>query len=74
MPPRRDSKLAFYRNGYHLLMRDKDGPKVAADIAAWMSNHETTLPSGADANRSQPELAALWGTKRSQQSIGESVR
>ena len=24
----RDSKLAFYKNGYHLLMRDKEGPKV----------------------------------------------
>ena len=47
---------------------------VAADIAAWVSNHEAELPSGADADRSQPKLAALWGTKRSQQSIGESVR
>jgi len=74
MPPRRDSKLAFYKNGYHLLMRDKAGPMVAADIAAWVSNHEAALPSGADADRSRPELAALWGTKRSQQSIGESVR
>ena len=74
MPPRRDSKLAFYKNGYHLLMRDKDGPIVAADIAAWVSNHEAALPSGADADRSQPKLAALWGTKRPQPSIGESVR
>jgi len=74
MPPRRDSKLAFYRNGYHLLMRDKDGPKVAADIAAWLSNHEAALPSGADAERSQPKLAALWGARRAPQSIGESVR
>jgi acylglycerol lipase len=74
MPPRRDSKLAFYKNGYHLLMRDKDGPKVAADIAAWVSNHEAALPSGAEAERSQPKLAAVWGTKRPQQSIGESAR
>ncbi|MCW5733186.1 MAG: lysophospholipase [Enhydrobacter sp.] len=75
MPPRRDSKLAFYKNGYHLLMRDKDGPKVAADVAAWMSNHETELPSGADADRSQPKLAALWGAKRRPPSVvEESVR
>ena len=74
MPPRRDSKLAFYKNGYHLLMRDKDGPKVAADIAAWVSNHEAELPSGADADRSQPKLAALWGAKRPPQSIVESMR
>lgn len=74
MPPRRDSKLAFYRNGYHLLMRDKDGPKVAADIAVWISNHEAALPSGADAEHSQPQLAALWGAKRSQPSIDASAR
>jgi len=64
MPARRDSRLAFYQKGYHLLMRDKQGPVVAADIAAWIANHQAALPSGADAERSQPKLAALWGTKR----------
>jgi alpha-beta hydrolase superfamily lysophospholipase len=64
MPPRADSKLAFYEHGFHLLMRDKQGPVVAADIAAWIDNHEAALPSGADAARSQPKLAALWGAKR----------
>lgn len=65
MPRRADSKLAFYREGYHLLLRDKDGPVVAADIVVWMSDHETALPSGADAARSQPEMAALWGSRHS---------
>jgi acylglycerol lipase len=74
MPPRRDSKLAFYKDGYHLLMRDKAGPVVAADIAAWIANHEAVLPSGADAERSQPKIAALWGSKRPHQSIGETIR
>src|SRR5438477_507562 len=32
LPPRNDSKLAFYKNGYHLLMRDKDGEKVSAEL------------------------------------------
>jgi len=64
MPPRKDSRLAFYKEGYHLLMRDKQGPIVAADIAAWIANHQAALPSGADAERSQPKLAAMWGTKR----------
>ena len=64
LPPRADSKLAFYKNGYHLLMRDKQGPVVAADIAAWIADHEAALPSGADAERSQPSLAAVWGAKR----------
>jgi acylglycerol lipase len=64
MPRRPDSRLAFYREGYHLLLRDKEGPVVAADIVVWMSDHEAALPSGADAARSQPEMAALWGSRR----------
>ena len=64
MPPRTDSRLAFYKDGYHLLMRDKQGPVVAADIAAWIADHQAALPSGADAERSQPKLAAMWGAKR----------
>ena len=39
MPPRVDSRLAFYKDGYHLLLRDKDGRTVAADVAAWIANH-----------------------------------
>ena len=65
MPPRGDSKLAFYKEGYHMLLRDKEGKIVADDVVAWMSDHEAGLPSGADATRSQPEIAALWGSKRS---------
>jgi alpha-beta hydrolase superfamily lysophospholipase len=64
MPPRSDSKLVFYKKGYHLLMRDKEGPKVAADVVAWIANHEAPLPSGAEAQHTQPKMAALWGTKR----------
>ena len=67
MPPRPDSKLAFYKEGYHLLMRDKAGPAVTADVVAWISDHEAQLPSGADASKSQPEISSLWGSKRSGQ-------
>jgi len=72
LPPRADSKLAFYKNGYHLLMRDKDGPKVSADIVAWISDHEAALPSGADAPGVLPKLAAAWGTKRSRVDVSRS--
>ncbi|MDI1287404.1 MAG: alpha/beta fold hydrolase [Reyranella sp.] len=64
MPRRPDSQLAFYRDGYHLLLRDKEGAVVATDIVAWTSNHEAALPSGAEAVQSQPELAALWGSRQ----------
>lgn len=64
MPRRPDSKLAFYKRGYHLLLRDREGPKVSADIVAWMENHEAPLPSGADAKDVQPKMAELWGSHR----------
>jgi acylglycerol lipase len=64
MPPRADSKLAFYKHGYHLLLRDKEGPKVAADVVSWISHHEAALPSGADSDKTEAKTAALWGTAR----------
>ncbi len=64
MPRRPDSQLAFYREGYHLLLRDKEGAVVATDDVAWIVNHTAPLPSGADAAKSQPELAALWGSRQ----------
>jgi len=64
MPVRPDSKLVFYANGYHLLLRDKDGIVVATDIAHWIFDKTAPLPSGAEAQRSRPDIAATWGTKR----------
>lgn len=72
MPPRPDSKLAFYKNGYHLLMRDKAGPAVTADVVAWILDNEAQLPSGADASKSLPEMSSLWGSKRSGQARARS--
>jgi len=64
MPRRSDSHLAFYREGYHMLLRDKKGAIVAEDVVAWINDKHAALPSGADVGRSQPELAKLWGSKR----------
>jgi hypothetical protein len=72
LPPRGDSKLAVYKNGYHLLMRDKEGPTVSADIAAWISNHYASLPSGADAPDASPKLVAAWGAKRPRDEVSRS--
>ncbi|WP_170920878.1 alpha/beta hydrolase [Enhydrobacter aerosaccus] len=63
MPKRPDSKLAFYKRGYHLLLRDKEGVVVSDDIVAWIDNHEAPLPSGADARDVEPKMAALWGSR-----------
>jgi alpha-beta hydrolase superfamily lysophospholipase len=64
MPRRTDSKLAFYKKGYHLLLRDKESPVVTRDIMAWIEDHQADLPSGADAGQVKPEIAASWGSAR----------
>ena len=57
---RRD-RLAYYRNGYHMLMRDLEGQRVAEDVASWALNRPAALPSRADAieaDRPWPPAAA----------------
>jgi acylglycerol lipase len=46
--PRRRQRLAWYDNGYHMLLRDLDGPVVIADVASWVLAPAAPLPSGAD--------------------------
>lgn len=43
-----EMRLAIYRAGHHLLLRDLDSQKVFDDIAAWLSDPTQALPSGAD--------------------------
>jgi alpha-beta hydrolase superfamily lysophospholipase len=45
---RRD-RLAYYPNGYHMLLRDLDGARVANDVASWILDPAAPLPSDADA-------------------------
>lgn len=40
--------VAFYRDGYHMLIRDLQALNVWKDISAWIDNRNTMLPSGAD--------------------------
>jgi acylglycerol lipase len=51
--------FAFYPHGYHMLMRDLDGPLVIADVAGWMHDPAAPLISGADRGAAQ---ALLRGT------------
>jgi alpha-beta hydrolase superfamily lysophospholipase len=41
-------RIAIYRNGYHLLLRDWNAPVIYADIASWIEQPDAPLPSGAD--------------------------
>jgi acylglycerol lipase len=49
LPPGGQDRLAYYPNGYHMLLRDLEGSRVAADVAAWVLARRAPLPSGADA-------------------------
>jgi acylglycerol lipase len=42
-------RLAYYPEGYHLLLRDLDGVVVAGDVASWILDRDAPLPSRADA-------------------------
>ena len=44
LPP--GSVLAFYPNGYHLLLRDKDRAMPIGDILSWIRDPRAALPSG----------------------------
>jgi acylglycerol lipase len=57
----RNDRFGYYRQGYHMLLRDLEGPRVAADVAAWVLDRATALPSHADAieaERPWPPVAA----------------
>ncbi|MBV9860726.1 MAG: lysophospholipase [Alphaproteobacteria bacterium] len=43
-----ERRLAFYPQGYHMLLRDLAGPQVAEDVASWVLRPQAPLPSGAD--------------------------
>jgi alpha-beta hydrolase superfamily lysophospholipase len=42
------ARVAYYDRGYHMLLRDLQGPVVVSDIAAWIANRDAPLPSGAE--------------------------
>lgn len=41
-------RIAVYENGYHMLLRDLQAEKLWLDIAHWLTDPATPLPSGAD--------------------------
>ena len=49
-------RVARYQAGFHMLLRDLQAATVLADIAAWIGDPATALPSGAD--RAADQVAA----------------
>jgi alpha-beta hydrolase superfamily lysophospholipase len=54
--PSHRRRLAYYGQGYHLLLRDLEGAAVAGDVASWIGYPAAALPSRADA----AETRAPW--------------
>lgn len=50
LPPAARSRqcIAWYANGYHMLLRDLDAAVVVGDVASWITQRQAPLPSGAD--------------------------
>lgn len=48
LDPTEPWQFAVYPNGWHLLTRDLDAPTLRADLAAWLAEPGSSLPSGAD--------------------------
>ena len=43
---RAPTRVAFYPDGYHMLLRDLAAERVWRDVAAWMTDRDGALPSG----------------------------
>jgi hypothetical protein len=63
LPPRPPGAWRFvlYPHGYHMLLRDREGPLVMTDVERWISDHTAPLPSGAErlAPSSEPIATAI---------------
>lgn len=51
--PQPPARVARYRRGYHLLLRDLQAEKPWRDIVAWVGNPAQPLPSGSDRQLAQ---------------------
>jgi acylglycerol lipase len=55
-------RVAWYANGYHMLLRDLDAAVVVGDIASWIASRQSPLPSGADRHAEQVLGSAMLAT------------
>jgi acylglycerol lipase len=48
LPDPTHQHVAYYTNGWHMLLRDLEAETVWTDVATWIGDHRAPLPSGAD--------------------------
>jgi acylglycerol lipase len=56
---RRLRRIAWYADGYHMLLRDLEGPVVWRDVETWIGDHDAPLPSAADLRASAVLYAGI---------------
>lgn len=56
-----DKTIGYYRDGYHMLLRDLQAPVVWQDIAHWVLSAKAPLPSGADSYAASEGFMAAIG-------------
>jgi acylglycerol lipase len=78
MPPKgeRERRVALYRDGYHMLFRDLQGPVVHRDVAFWMLSKDRVagLPSGADKHDSTAIADVPRGDRNTVQPLDGALR
>lgn len=52
-------RVAYYPDGWHMLLRDLQAPVVWQDVANWMTQPERPLSSGYEIERSLPSSSAI---------------
>ena len=55
-------RVALYEEGWHMLLRDLNGPVVLRDVMAWLQDRTAPLPSGSEAPGGWPD--GLCGPRR----------
>lgn len=55
-------RVALYKEGWHMLLRDLNGPIVLRDVMTWLEDREAPLPSGSEAPGGWP--GGLCGPRR----------
>jgi alpha-beta hydrolase superfamily lysophospholipase len=65
--------FAYYRQGYHMLLRDLDGPTVADDVALWVLRPGAPLLSGADRRTFEADLGEADLGKRDWTAAGQAA-
>jgi acylglycerol lipase len=55
-------RKVLYHNGWHMLTRDLQGKRVMADIAAWLTDRNASLPSGEEVRPGSSRLEDLCHT------------